>query len=111
MNQRGFAGGAQLFQVPVAELALFVLLVADRLRIRDSLGNGRGCVGIQLAGCRVSSCHSWKRILGMTNEHCQYVDEDRLFSRRMFQTLIGKVWRSLPARFRRWAMRATHPRF
>ncbi|HKR22159.1 MAG TPA: NUDIX domain-containing protein [Pyrinomonadaceae bacterium] len=29
----------------------------------------------------------------------------------MFQTLIGKLWRSLPARFRRWAMRATHPRF
>lgn len=29
----------------------------------------------------------------------------------MFQTLIGRIWRFLPARFRRWAMRATHARF
>lgn len=29
----------------------------------------------------------------------------------MFPNLIGRLWRFLPARFRRWAMRATHPRF
>lgn len=29
----------------------------------------------------------------------------------MLQNLSGKVWRVLPARFRRWTMRATHPRF
>lgn len=30
---------------------------------------------------------------------------------QMFQNLIGRLWRFLPARFRRWAMRVTHPRF
>jgi 8-oxo-dGTP diphosphatase len=29
----------------------------------------------------------------------------------MFQNLIGRIWRFLPARLRRWTMRATHPRF
>ena len=28
-----------------------------------------------------------------------------------FQNLIGKVWRRLPARLRRWSMRVAHPRF
>lgn len=30
---------------------------------------------------------------------------------RMFQNLIGRLWRFLPARMRRWTMRATHARF
>ena len=29
----------------------------------------------------------------------------------MFKNLIGKVWRSLPGRMRRWSMRLTHTRF
>lgn len=29
----------------------------------------------------------------------------------MFHNLIGRIWRFLPARLRRWTMRATHPRF
>ena len=29
----------------------------------------------------------------------------------MLEDLTGKVWRLLPARFRRWSMRATHTRF
>lgn len=29
----------------------------------------------------------------------------------MLENLSGKVWRLLPARFRRWSMRATHSRF
>ena len=29
----------------------------------------------------------------------------------MLENLSGKVWRLLPARFRRWSMRATHARF
>lgn len=29
----------------------------------------------------------------------------------MFQNLIGRIWRFLPARLRRWTMRATHSRF
>src|SRR5690349_22304824 len=29
----------------------------------------------------------------------------------MLEDLSGKVWRLLPARFRRWSMRATHSRF
>jgi ADP-ribose pyrophosphatase YjhB (NUDIX family) len=29
----------------------------------------------------------------------------------MLENLSGKVWRLLPARFRRWTMRATHTRF
>lgn len=29
----------------------------------------------------------------------------------MFQNLIGWIWRFLPARLRRWTMRATHSRF
>lgn len=29
----------------------------------------------------------------------------------MFQKLIGRLWRSLPAQLRRWTMRATHTRF
>src|SRR5262245_14392565 len=29
----------------------------------------------------------------------------------MFQDLISRLWRFLPARFRRWSMRATHTRF
>ncbi len=29
----------------------------------------------------------------------------------MFQDLIKRIWRLLPARFRRWSMRATHARF
>ena len=29
----------------------------------------------------------------------------------MLENLTGKVWRLLPARFRRWSMRATHARF
>lgn len=29
----------------------------------------------------------------------------------MLENLTGKVWRLLPARFRRWSMRATHTRF
>lgn len=28
-----------------------------------------------------------------------------------FQNLIGKVWKRLPARLRRWSMRLAHPRF
>lgn len=28
-----------------------------------------------------------------------------------FQNLIGKIWRRLPARIRRWSMRLTHARF
>lgn len=28
-----------------------------------------------------------------------------------FQNFIGRVWRRLPARVRRWSMRLTHPRF
>jgi mutator protein MutT len=28
-----------------------------------------------------------------------------------FQNLIGKIWRRLPARMRRWSMRLTHARF
>jgi ADP-ribose pyrophosphatase YjhB (NUDIX family) len=28
-----------------------------------------------------------------------------------FQNVIGKVWRRLPARLRRWSMRLLHPRF
>lgn len=34
-----------------------------------------------------------------------------LCSPRMFQNLFSRIWRSLPARFRRWSMRATHTRF
>ncbi|HET7112283.1 MAG TPA: NUDIX hydrolase [Pyrinomonadaceae bacterium] len=29
----------------------------------------------------------------------------------MFESLSGKIWRLLPARLRRWTMRATHTRF
>ena len=29
----------------------------------------------------------------------------------MLENLTGKLWRLLPARFRRWSMRATHARF
>ncbi|HKO61798.1 MAG TPA: NUDIX domain-containing protein [Pyrinomonadaceae bacterium] len=29
----------------------------------------------------------------------------------MFKSLIGKFWRFLPPRIRRWSMRLTHPRF
>jgi 8-oxo-dGTP diphosphatase len=29
----------------------------------------------------------------------------------MLESLSGRIWRSLPPRFRRWAMRATHTRF
>ena len=29
----------------------------------------------------------------------------------MLENLTGKLWRLLPARFRRWGMRAMHPRF
>jgi 8-oxo-dGTP diphosphatase len=29
----------------------------------------------------------------------------------VFQNLISKIWRSLPARMRRWSMRFTHTRF
>ncbi len=29
----------------------------------------------------------------------------------MFETLITRIWRFLPARLRRWTMRATHTRF
>jgi hypothetical protein len=52
MNLCRLAGGAQLLQVPVTELSLFVLLVANRLRVCDPLGDGRGCG-------YVGSCHSW----------------------------------------------------
>ena len=42
VNLSGLTGGAQLLQVTVAEFSLFVLLVADGLCIRDSLGDGDG---------------------------------------------------------------------
>ena len=29
----------------------------------------------------------------------------------MLKNLIGKIWRLLPVRIRRWSMRVTHPRF
>jgi 8-oxo-dGTP diphosphatase len=34
-----------------------------------------------------------------------------IFSLGMLEDLSGKVWRLLPARFRRWSMRATHTHF
>src|SRR5262249_34656344 len=43
MNFGGLARSLQLFQVTVAELVLFVALVADRLRVGDSLRNGWRC--------------------------------------------------------------------
>ena len=45
MNLRGFACGPQLLQVTVAEFSLFVFLVANGLRVCDSLGDGNrlGC--------------------------------------------------------------------
>ena len=75
VDLRRLACGAQLLQVPVTELALLVLLVANSLRIDDPFGDGRGCSrrSFQLACWGVGSCHSWKRILGITNEHCQMI--------------------------------------
>ena len=45
MNLGGLAGSSQLLQVTVAELSLFVFLVANGLCIRDPLGDsdGLGC--------------------------------------------------------------------
>lgn len=75
VNLSRFACRSQLLEVPVTELSLFVLLVADRLRIRDAFGHGRGRGrrSILLACCRVGSCHSWNRILEITNECCQMI--------------------------------------
>jgi hypothetical protein len=42
VNLSGFACGSQLLQVSVAEFSLFVLLVANGLRVCDSLGDGNG---------------------------------------------------------------------
>jgi hypothetical protein len=42
VNFSGLTGGSQLLQMTVTEFSLFVLLVADGLRIRDSLGDGDG---------------------------------------------------------------------
>ena len=41
MHLRGFAGGAQLLQVTVAEFVLLVPLVTDGLSIGDALGHRR----------------------------------------------------------------------
>lgn len=34
-----------------------------------------------------------------------------VFTVAVFQSLIGKIWHSLPVRLRRWSMRFTHTRF
>ena len=41
MSLSRFARGLQLLQVSVAEFALLILLIADGLRVNDSLGNWR----------------------------------------------------------------------
>jgi hypothetical protein len=41
MHLRGFARGAQLFQVPVAEFVLLIPLVTHSLRVGDALRYGR----------------------------------------------------------------------
>ena len=64
MDLGSLSSGAQLLQVTVAKLSLFVFLVANSLRICYPLGDWRGRYsGSAIAGCRISSCHGvWTRV-------------------------------------------------
>ncbi len=65
VNLRGFTRSAQLFEVTVAEFSLFVLLVADGLRVDDPLGNGG-----RLGGCH-SKAHCTRLVNVMLNPCCK----------------------------------------
>ena len=92
MNLGGFTGRAQLLQVAVAELSLFVPFVTNGLR-----------VGYPLWSCRRFCGHHFCRIVHDLCYLCLPVAN--------LQSVIGRLWRSLPARVRRWSMRMTHTRF
>jgi mutator protein MutT len=92
MNLGRFTRSAQLLQVTVAQLSPFILLVADSLRVRDPFGDGGRFSGNHF--CRIvhDSCYSCLAVASFNN-------------------LIGRLWRLLPARTRRWSMRMLHVRF
>src|SRR5689334_24154567 len=60
MNLSRFTCSAELFQMAVAELPLFVFLITNGLSVHDSLGN-RSCRCIARRVCRVGirSGHAW----------------------------------------------------
>src|ERR1043165_3838678 len=74
----GFARSSQLLEVPVAELSLFVLLVANGLSVRYPLGDRRSFSG---------------------NHFCRIVHDScyLCLSVASFNNLIGRLWRLLPA--------------
>lgn len=88
MDLGSFAGGAQLLQVPVAELSLFVLLVTNCLRVCYPLGDCGRFRGYHL-----------RRIV------------HEIIAVKNLQNLISRIWRLLPVRARRWTMRMTNARF
>jgi 8-oxo-dGTP diphosphatase len=92
VNLGSFTGRAQLLQVAVAELSLCVLLVTNGLRVCYPLG---ACGGFRSYHfCRI------------VHDPCYLC-----LSVASIQNVIGRIWRSLPLRVRRWSMRVTHARF
>src|ERR1051326_1640083 len=66
VNLRRLARRLQLLQVPVTELALFVLLVADGLRVRNPFWNGN-----RVSGC----CHGGLALYTIANKETQNTQE------------------------------------
>ena len=92
VNLGSFTGCAQLFQVAVAELSLFILLVTNGLCVCYPLGDCGGFRGYHF--CRI------------VHDPCYLCS-----SVASFQNVISRIWRLLPGRVRRWSMRVTHARF
>ena len=92
MNLGRFTSSSQLLQVTVAQLSLFVSLVADSLCVGYPFGDDGRFRGYHL--CRI------------VHDPCYLC-----LSVASFQNLIGRLWRVLPGRVRRWSMRVTHTRF
>jgi 8-oxo-dGTP diphosphatase len=104
MNLGRLARRSQLLQMTVAKLSLFIFLVANSLRICYPLGDWCGCDSRFLIDGRVSGCHCV-----VPSGKCELRFWPIVHD--MLKNLIGSVWRLLPARVRRWSMRATHTRF
>jgi 8-oxo-dGTP diphosphatase len=92
VNLGSFTGRAQLLQVAVAELSLFVLLVTNGLRVCYPLGDCSGFRGYHF--CRI------------VHDPCYLC-----LSVASLQNVMSRIWHLLPVRVRRWSMRVTHASF